>query len=577
MKEKRQVSVAAYIIIPVVILGLLSGISMNISLEGLNQVNSASKKISEEQLENIAVLDKISIRSERIQKLMLELCLAGNMEAVEQVWAETEDVIKEADALIAQLDGMFTDKETLDKFMTYELNYSTFIEDTKHLKELALKDSIEAMNYANYSLARWSDILQANIDEIAQANSKVSDELKSSLNAVYRRSKITCIVLLVIIIAVIIYVITSIIIAVIKPLKRMNTELDVIVAGINENRGDLSKRISVKSSNEIGRVSDNINAFIEKLESIMRTITSNSKSLDESVSNVAKKAETANASACDVSAVMEQLSATMEEVAATVRNVDEETSNANSNVHNMSEETDGILNYAREMNERATALEEMAGNSKDKANDIVSGIVQELKASMEKSKEVEKVSQLTTDILSISSQTNLLALNASIEAARAGEAGKGFAVVADEIRQLAESSKDTANNIQGINEMVIESVRGLVSSANKTVEFIDKTVLPDYDNFVKSGQQYNLDATHINDTMKNFAGLSEELAKSINSIAGSVDGITSAVEESAEGVTSAALSIDSLVADISGVNKEMGTNEKISARFQEETDCFVNL
>ncbi len=243
----------------------------------------------------------------------------------------------------------------------------------------------------------------------------------------------------------------------------------------------------------------------------------------------------------------------------------------------MAEETNGILNYTNEMNERATGLERMAENSKNEATDIVSVIMKELREAMEKSKQVEKVAQLTTDILSISSQTNLLALNASIEAARAGEAGKGFAVVADEIRQLAESSKDTANNIQGINEMVIESVQGLINSGNKIIEFVDKTILPDYDKFVKSGRQYNEDATHINSTINNFSQLSEDLARIINSITDSIDGITKAVEESADGVTSAATSVDSMVADISDMNSEMGVNEEISAKFKEETNCFVNL
>ena len=357
----------------------------------------------------------------------------------------------------------------------------------------------------------------------------------------------------------------------------MNNELDILVDDINLNQGDLSKRISVRSSNEIGRVSSNINEFVSKLESIMKIITATSENLDNSVSNVAKKADAANASAYDISAVMEELSATMEEIAATMRSVDEETANANDKVHNIAEEAGEILNYTNQMNERAVSLEKTAKSSKDEANNIVSVIVQELKDSMEKSRHVEKISQLTTDILSISSQTNLLALNASIEAARAGEAGKGFAVVADEIRQLAESSKDAANNIQGINEMVIESVHGLIESANRIVNFIDETILPDYDRFVMSGQQYNVDATHVNATINNFADFSADLTKIINSITDSVDGITKAVEESADGVTSAAESVDSLVADISDVNKEMVTNEEISTRIKEETSCFVNL
>ena len=572
MKKARYISVAVYIIIPVIILGLISGISMNISLRGLSRVNNVSREISDEQLENIAVLDKISVRSERIQKYMFELCLAGNKTAMEQVWSETEPVISEADNLLEQLEGMFTDKETKDKFMDYRLDYSTFIGDVNKLAGLAYEDSVEAMTYANYNLARWSDILQKDIDEIITANNKVTDSLKNELNSVYKKSEITSIIFIVVIVGVIIFVITSILLSVIKPLKKMNRELDILVNDINLNKGDLSKRISVRSSNEIGRVSSNINEFVSKLESIMKIITATSENLDNSVSNVAKKADAANASAYDISAVMEELSATMEEIAATMRSVDEETANANDKVHNIAEEAGEILNYTNQMNERAVSLEKTAKSSKDEANNIVSVIVQELKDSMEKSRHVEKISQLTTDILSISSQTNLLALNASIEAARAGEAGKGFAVVADEIRQLAESSKDAANNIQGINEMVIESVHGLIESANRIVNFIDETILPDYDNFVMSGQQYNVDAT-----INNFADFSADLTKIINSITDSVDGITKAVEESADGVTSAAESVDSLVSDISDVNKEMVTNEEISTRFKEETNCFVNL
>ena len=577
MKKARYISVAVYIIIPVIILGLISGISMNISLRGLSRVNNVSREISDEQLENIAVLDKISVRSERIQKYMFELCLAGNKTAMEQVWSETEPVISEADNLLEQLEGMFTDKETKDKFMDYRLDYSTFIGDVNKLAGLAYEDSVEAMTYANYNLARWSDILQKDIDEIITANNKVTYSLKNELNSVYKKSEITSIIFIVVIVGVIIFVITSILLSVIKPLKKMNRELDILVNDINLNKGDLSKRISVRSSNEIGRVSSNINEFVSKLESIMKIITATSENLDNSVSNVAKKADAANASAYDISAVMEELSATMEEIAATMRSVDEETANANDKVHNIAEEAGEILNYTNQMNERAVSLEKTAKSSKDEANNIVSVIVQELKDSMEKSRHVEKISQLTTDLLSISSQTNLLALNASIEAARAGEAGKGFAVVADEIRQLAESSKDAANNIQGINEMVIESVHGLIESANRIVNFIDETILPDYDKFVMSGQQYNVDATHVNATINNFADFSADLTKIINSITDSVDGITKAVEESADGVTSAAESVDSLVSDISDVNKEMVTNEEISTRFKEETNCFVNL
>ena len=96
----------------------------------------------------------------------------------------------------------------------------------------------------------------------------------------------------------------------------------------------------------------------------------------------------------------------------------------------------------------ADSLAKSADENKRTTDEMVGNIVGTLKKAIEDSKSVERVNELTGEILNISSQTNLLALNASIEAARAGEAGKGFAVVADEIRQLADSSRDTANNIQ---------------------------------------------------------------------------------------------------------------------------------
>ena len=581
MKKRRFISVAVYIIIPVLLLGFLSAVTVYISLNGFDNVNKVSEKIYGEQLENITVLDKINVRNERIQKLMLNLFLSGNRETMEQVWADTEAVIEEANHLMEQLDGAFQDTETKELFLSYQAHFQALVDNVRNLKELVYRDSGSTVNYANYGRARevtrWSDILQEDMDRIVQANDKVTDELKEQLNSVYSTSKFVCNIILAITAAVIIFVVITIIMTVIIPLRRMNNELDSIINGINANRGDLSKRISVKASNEIGRVSENINGFIGKLESIMGIIISNSISLDDSISNVAKKVEAADASACDISVVMEELSAAMEEVTATTHDVNEKTASANGRVNDMAEEAGEILNYTREMNERAVTLEKTAENNKNKATNMVSAIVEELKDAMEKSRQVEKISQLTTDILSISSKTNLLALNASIEAARAGDAGRGFAVVADEIRCLAESSKDTANHIQGINEMVVESVQGLIHSSDKIADFIDGVILPDYDGFVKSGQQYNEDAAYVNGAMKDFARLSRELDEIIDAIVTAVKGITIAVEESADGVAGAAANIDSLVVDINGVNKEMEVNRGISNQFKEETDCFVSF
>ena len=213
----------------------------------------------------------------------------------------------------------------------------------------------------------------------------------------------------------------------------------------------------------------------------------------------------------------------------------------------------------------------------DNTTTVVGEITAEMQQALENSKSVEKVEQLTGEILSISSQTNLLALNVSIEAARAGEAGKGFAVVADEIRQLADSSRETANNIQSINEMVIAAVQELVKSSEKIISYVNDNILPDYQSFVEGGHQYDTDATHIDMTMVEYAEETREILMNMKDMADSISGINRAVEESTNGVTSAAMNIDSLVQSISTVSEQMEENTSVAKNLKQESENFVNI
>ena len=117
---------------------------------------------------------------------------------------------------------------------------------------------------------------------------------------------------------------------------------------------------------------------------------------------------------------MEELSSSMEEVSATVISVNDNTNSVDSSISELSGESIKLLDYVNEMKVRANELEETAVKNGDNANQIISEIVESLENAIEESKSVDKVNDLTMDILNISSQTNLLALNASIEAARAG-------------------------------------------------------------------------------------------------------------------------------------------------------------
>lgn len=570
-------SVRIYLVIPVLILGICSMVSLAMTGVSLRSVSNVSKNIAQKQINSVSCLDAVKSNVIEMQKEVMSYCLITQDSQRESVVKNITGLKNDTESYLKKLNTMLQSDELEKQLDTLDANYRTYEKKVNEIREIASTDAMTALEDANRTLGKYGTAVESMADKMIASNDKITKSQVRDFSAKSSQANIVITTAFIMVIIIIIAVVLCIELIVIKPLKKIDKELGVIIDEINQDRGDLTKRININRKDEIGKVATNINVFIEKLQTIMQKITSNSKQLDETVGNVVGKVNTANGSACDISAVMEELSATMEEVAATVKNIDENTAVANTKVDKMTIETGNVVDYSNEMNERAIKLQETAQANKDETTQMVSSIIEELKNAMKESKKVEKISQLTSDILSISSQTNLLALNASIEAARAGEAGKGFAVVADEIRELAESSRNTANNIQEINEMVISAVEGLISSSNKIVDYVDETILPDYDDFVSSGKQYNDDSTHIKNIMDEFTGLSNDMQKTIKSMVDAINGITKAVEESADGVTSAAMSVDSLVADMNDVNKEMDTNQNVSDKLRKETECFVKL
>ena len=575
---KKKSSVIAKLIIPVAVLGCIAIMIAGVSLYSMTAVQKESNQISGEGVRATICMDEINLAFANTQKLTLALCAEPSKDLYEYVASQLTEYQSNVDSYEKELlamDHYFTADDIQLMNETFDLLTEAQGTTVELMQTAMAGDSAAAVAKANSVMTEWSDTIAVNMDTLISRNDELVKQNIQEQKDLYNLNMILSLILLAISFVAFVMVVVVIIKTVVKPLRKQTSELTEIIDEIKGGHGDLTKRVTVKSMDEIGQSSIGINHFIETLQNIMSNIISNSNVLDGVVGNVASSVAASSDNANDISAIMEELSATMEEVSATTNSVSENTTAAEGKVQKMADQTKVMSQYAQDMKKRATELEHTATENMNNTNEMIGEITTEMNQALENSKSVEKVAQLTADILNISSQTNLLALNASIEAARAGEAGKGFAVVADEIRQLADSSRETANNIQTINEQVIEAVQGLVVSSEKIVGYINENILPDYRAFVQGGQQYNDDATHIDNTMAEYAGEAQDILATMMEMTEAIEGISRAVEESANGVTDAATNIDSLVQSMSTVNGQMEENSTVAKNLKEESAAFA--
>lgn len=517
----NKLSLKYRLILPVALLGMVALISNLLAVSNIRNVNANAANIADNYMRQQTQLSEIRRSIMDIHKMALSHIVATDYETMITLVRQIKEEEKLLDEQLAQYNSGLSSKDE-ETYQSLLSNYDSF----KHALVFLVCASAgsktqDAYAYANGDVATFAAAAEENINTLYASVSQQTSLARAQLSSVYLGSMITNSASMILCVLLVVSVISLILRSVVRPIK-----------------------------------------------GILHTIQGSSGRINDVVGEVLKRTRTSTKSATDLSFLAGELSSSIQKAADNAAAISKNSEETRLYATQIADECNAIAEYSTAMKTRADEME-LSAKTAD--------MMRVLAEAIEQSKSVEQINSLTDDILSISSKTTLISLNASLEATRAGKAGKGFSVVAGEIRQLADSSRDTANRIQQINEVITDAVYHLSQSAQNLVDYMDQSILKEFEEFVEAGSQYRKDASYIENVMDEFNDKTMRLQNSMTEIADSIGSITKAMDDSAAGISRVAGSTQHLVSDMADITGKMDVNQEVAGELSRETVSFANL
>lgn len=392
------------------------------------------------------------------------------------------------------------------------------------------------------SFRKWDWVIGTGIyiDDIDEAVNKKKKKIKSQV-ASQRNWLISTIL--------IIFVVTAAgITAISKKISEPIINAGNMLKDIAEGEGDLTKRLFVKSNDEIGEMANWFNLFVEKLQKMIQDITQNAVKLDESSVELSKISDTMSSGAKQVAEKSTSVASAVEEMSSNMGSVSAAMEQTSTNIAAVASATE----------EMTTTINEIAQNS-GMGCEIASRAVAQTETATSNIGELgvaaNDIGNVTETITEISEQTNLLALNATIEAARAGEAGKGFAVVANEIKELAKQTANATNEIKGKIEMVQGSTSTTISEIDQILTVINQ----------------------VNEIVSGIAGAVEEQSITTKEIAQNITYASEGSQEVNRNVAETHAVSGTIAKDIAEVNQAANNMSQNSVQVNKSAEALSQL
>lgn len=559
----------------IIVLALISIISLGLLANSMTAISQSSQDIMNNEVEKINLIHGIY---EDYLDMYMNVYAHVNAKLLRTMDKRAEDILERRAQMWESMEAYkakITSEETQGVYNSLEGRLVSFDSYVDAIIEVSREgDKERANNLIANNLGMLNNTIANSMNDLLEFSDAELDAGKTYLQGKAESSYvlIASVIVILLVTAVLVLIIANRII--VMPIQKIAKVINGMIEDIHNNKGNLTERVPVQTKDEIATLAAGVNEFLDILQDVIGGVMSCSDEINRQQMHVNEVVEETNQNAGDTSATMEELAASMEEVSATVGYVSENTREAGASVEEVVSQAVSGTKFAEEIRNRAEELRKLAQNSRATADGMIKEFDVSLNASIEDSRQIEKIGNLTADILSIASKTNLLALNASIETARAGEAGKGFAVVADEIRMLADSSKQTAGNIQQISAGVVAAVMTLAENAGSLVKFINERVMPDYEILERTGEQYLNDSITVDRMMGEMRESMENIGGMMRTVAESNENIASNVRESAQGVGGVVDNTAALAENMKGIVEALNQVSDVVSHLSEQTACF---
>lgn len=518
-KRKRGVGIGIKIMVLLLLLAITAISCVGVLVWTLQSVIGTSDQIVSEQVAEQEKISGLSRQFTYINSQVLTHVMTTNSvtmdtlsEKILQDIADMEQQIEEFGALLSEGDER---KEALDSTSAELAKYRKTVES---LLVTSAENKTQAYVSATSNLPMFNEHIENYMNRMLEITAQEMEQAQGQMEQSAARVPGIISVASIALLVVVIVIMLGLRLWVIGPVKKATKQVDELVEGIRCNKGDITKRIHVGSRDEVGRLAIAINDLVAQMQIIIRAITEGCGQMEEKQADIISNVEKVNATADHTMQNLGIMSEGMQLVTGAIDGVQQDTGVLDHTVENMLEVAQNGRDYAADIKEKAGKMKATAVESKQEATVVMKEIDTAMTESIANSRQIHKITELTEEILGIAGTTNLLALNASIEAARAGEAGRGFAVVAEEIRKLADSSRESANNIQEISNRVVESVEELSENATRLLEFMNTRVMKDYDALEDTGSNYHEAADHVDEMMNEFRRKIDELLSVLQNV-----------------------------------------------------------